>query len=854
MKRIHTGTKVWVMLLMMLTMGLTVFTSCTEDYFYDEVLPEWLGASIYDYLQEEGVYTNYIRLIDDLKYTEVLQLTGSNTLFVANDSAFAEFYKNNEWGVKQYDDFTTAQKKLIFNFSIIKNAYLIETLSNYFDGSTFHEGAAMRRLTALAAIDSIAFEQGDNLSVGKHFNSRREQGLYLLKDRTSSPMAYFTQRFLTRTGITNEDMDYISGAVFNGGLTRKRGDVHVFNTRVIQRDIVCKNGYVHVLESVLIPPTNMANRIEKNPDTQIFSTLLERFSAPYYNVSVNSLYRQLNPEFTDSIFEKIYFAQPNRGGINMLPDGRVVASLLPYNPGWNSYVASSLPADMATMFVPTDEAMNNYFNSGVGELLKGRFGVWDSVPDNIIIPLLRRHMRPSLIETVPSRFGKLVDDENYRIPIEKSHLVGSYTGVNGQIFYTNQVYPPVDYISVYSPILLSANTQVMNWAIRIASSSVDGTLFEFYKLYLNSLVSNYSVFVPTDEFFNHYVDPIAYGQDVPAVLKFEYKERTNSVMAYVYKYDKVTNIVEDEPIDSISSMTYPNFIRNRLWNILDSHIVIGNITSDKEYYVTKANDIIRINGNGGNMTVSGGRSMNSTAVSNVTRTFNQQNGKTYFLDNSIQPAKQSLYSTLSSRPEFSEFFELLSNVPSDYVAQIFTPQGVDFVVRFFNAYRYTVYVPTNEAIQSAINTGKIKSWEEINTLTGTARTAAIEKVVRFLRYHFQDDAVFFGETFDDQYQTATIKLDDKATHWRTARNKYYKIGIVGTANSMELTTERNTKASVTALNNIVAKDYQFARLPSAYRNVDGTGPVSGAAFNTSMISTSSSVVVHQINNILTFED
>lgn len=854
MKRIHTGLNVRVRLFITLTLVLSVFSSCREDYFYDELLPEWLGSSIYEYLKDEGEYKTYIRLIDDLEYAEVLSLTGSKTLFVANDQAFAEFYKNNEWGVKKYEDFTLAQKKLIFNFSMINNAYLIETLSNYYDGNVYNEGTAMRRPTSLQAIDSIAFEQGDKLSNGKYFNSRREKGIYILKDNTVIPTAYFTQKFLNRRGITNADMDYITGAVFEGKSSRENGDVHIFNTKVIKRDIICKNGYVHVLEKVLVPPTNMAARIEANPNTRIFSKLLERFAAPYYNAEINAKYRELNPEFKDSIFTKMYFSQ--KGGVTVAPgSNNVVSTLLPFNPGWNSYAtgsASSLPGDMAAMFVPTDEAMNAYFNGGVGELLKSRFKTWDSVPDNIIIPLLKRHMRPSLIESVPSRFSKIVDDENYPVPVQKSHIVGSYTGVNGQIFYTNQVYPPVDYISVYSPVLLSANTQIMNWAIRISSSSVDGTLFEFYKLYLNSLVSRYSVFIPTDDYFEHYVDPIAYGQDVPAVLKFQYKPKTNSVVAYVHKYDKVNDVVEESPIDSITSSA---FIKNRLWDILDSHIVVGEISSSKKYYVTKANDIIRVDGSGENMTVSGGRNINNGTSAKVTRIFEQANGRTYFINSSIQPALRSLYTTLSSNPEFSEFFDLLSNVPSDYVAQIFYPQGVDYAVKFFNAYRYTVYVPTNNAIRTAINTGRVKTWEEINALpTGAARTAEIEKVVRFLRYHFQDNAVFFGEAVNTQYQSATIKTDDKKTHWNTARNKYYKIGVVGTANSLELTTETNKKATVTALNNIIAKDYLFAKLPSTYKNVDGTGPLSGSVFNTSLISTSSSVVVHQINNILTFED
>ncbi len=852
MKKIVQGTKTGAgNMLLALVFGLLMLSSCKDDYFYDDELPEWLGASIYDYLKESGKYNVYVSLIEDLDYKQVLSLTGSKTLFVASDSAFNEFFKSNEWGVSKYEDLTLAQKKILLNFSLINNAYLIETMSSYFANGVYHEGTAMRRESALDPIDSLNFEIGDRVSVGKYFDNYREKGIYLLKDNTKSPTAYFTQKFLTKSGITDEDMDYISGNIFNGRPSRVRNDVHVFDAKVIERDIVCKNGYIHVLNKVLIPPTNMAHKIERHPDSKIFSRILERFAAPYYDAANTVLYRQLNKNFTDSIFVKRYFAI--NGGTRQLPNGLAATHLLPFDPGWNSYSSTALPADMALMFVPTDQAMNNYFNSGVGELLRSRFGTWENVPDEIILPFIRRHMRPSLIESVPSRFNRLVDAENYPIPVQKSHIVDSYTAVNGQLFFTNEVYPPVDYISVYSPVLLSDNAKIMNWAIKISETSVDGTRFEFYKLYLNSLVSKYSVFVPTDSFFENYIDPIAFGQDVPAVLKFKYFERTNSVTAYIHRYDRISGETL-ELVDSITSISNMEFVKNRLWDILDSHIIVGQVDATKQYYVTKANDIIKINNADGNMTVQGGNNLHKQTHVNVERVFNQQNGKTYFIDKAIQPSLRSVYKALSDYEEFSAFFELLSNVPDDFTPKIFSPQGVDFIVRFFNAYRYTIYVPSNQAIANAIASGRIKSWAEINTLTGAARTQEINKMVRFLRYHFQDNATFFGHQVNSQFQTATIKTDNKVTHWRTAQNKYYKIGVVGDANSMKLTTELNRTANVLSPNNIVAKDYNFARLPSAYRNVNGTGAVSGALFSTSRISNSASAVIHLIDNVLTFEE
>ena len=92
---------------------LSVMIVSCDKYIYDDGEPDWLGASIYDYLKSNKNFTNYVKLIEDLDYIEVLGKTGSKTLFVANDSAFNEFYKNNDWGVTNYEQLTLSQKKII---------------------------------------------------------------------------------------------------------------------------------------------------------------------------------------------------------------------------------------------------------------------------------------------------------------------------------------------------------------------------------------------------------------------------------------------------------------------------------------------------------------------------------------------------------------------------------------------------------------------------------------------------------------------------------------------------------------------------------------------------------------------
>lgn len=836
-----------------LVLAISALVSCSDPYLYDDQEPEWLGSSIYGYLEEQGNYKNTLRLIDTLNYTEDMKLTGSKTLFVAKDSAYNAFFSNNSWGVSRFEDLTMAQMKMLMNFSIIDNAYLLQTMVDYYSGGATYENSAMRRLTALAPLDSIANDFEGQIPQNKYWDPYKTRGIHVMKDATNMPTVFYTQDFLNQNSITQEDFSLISG-----GLTRSAGDVHVFDNKVVQPNVVCKNGYIHVLDHVLTAPKNMAQYLESNDSTKIFSKLLDRFCAPYYDAAITRQYNQL-PGRTpiDSIFVKKYLS--SIGGRTTLPNSNVqVPNQLPFDPGWNSYAASgtNIYPDMAAMFVPTDAAMTEYFDSGIGSILKARFGTWEAVPDIIIIPFLKRHMRYSFIESVPSRFSKMADGENFRLAVEPEHIENAYTAVNGLVYLTNFVYPPVDYISVYSPILLSPNTNIYRWAINRTERSVDGTLFAFYKLYINSLVSKYSVFVPTDEFFSNYIDPIAYGQDAPqGGLQFKYNKLTDKVYAVITTFNK--NV--DPPLfsDSIGVITDEAFIQDRLWKLLDSHIVVGTINANNKYYVTKGNDLLKVEGTGTNMTVAGGYDTEKSTPSKVNFIFKQENGNTYFIDKPIQPALRSVYKVLSETDGFRKFYDMLNGVPDTCVYKIFSPQGVDFKVNFFNAYRYTIYVPTDSAMQSAIDRKLVLPWDSIYVMPqGPQQAQEINKVIRFLRYHFQDDAVFFGQPVDELYQSATIKNDAVLTHFRTGKNRYYKIGVKGNANSMSLTSETNKTAHVTSdpkLHNIIAKDYIFSRVPTYYKNIDGSGSSTGAAFISSTITTSASAVIHQIDDVLTFQ-
>ena len=827
-----------------------LFNSCKDD-FYELNIPAWLGSSIYEKLQEGYSEENgtmhtfkfYLRLIDDLGYAQVLKTTGSKTLFAADDKAFERFFSSNSWGVKSYEDFSLAQKKMILNSALINNAYLIELMSNT-EGPT--EGQALRRTTAFSAIDTIAFEIGETLPEGKYWEFYKNKGIYILKDNTSIPMVHFLQKQMTYKGITNEDFSIL----FNGK-TRVENDAHVYGIKVNVRDITCKNGYINILEDVLIPPSNMAEVIRTAPETKIFSSFLERYSAPYYDAVATNTYKLLHPEFTDSIFKKKYFAERSSLVKNLEdPNGKGQLGYLEFDPGWNTYTVnsfSSLQNDMGVIFVPSDQILGKFFNEGGGKFLIDRYGSKENIPSDVLDDLLRNHMKASFIGSTPSRFAQIMDDAKDPMKIQKSDVIKTYVTNNGVVYVTNKVYAPASYVAVIAPTLVSENMKIFNWAVKTLQ----------FDAYLLSMDSYYSFMVPVDQTnpYNeimgkgiYYIDPVSLGKSQPEIFKFWYNTKaTNTaeqVKATAYRYTPSSGEVGD----SIRLVTSAE-IKDRLEDMLDYHIVVGNIEDGKKFYITKGGGEINIKGSGVGMQISGGGNIESTTQCTVDKVYDQTaatngrgNGKAYITDSPLQSPYKSVYKVLSEHSEFSEFFKLLQGNDEGTAAEhlkydIFYKDksyaGLDYNVEFFNTFNYTIYVPTNEKVLAAIADG-LPTWDLIKQQTDEViKTQMSDKLVKFLRYHFQDNSVYIdGSTKTAKYETAVLN---------STTGRFYTINTTRSGDNLTLTTVNGGTARVVKdknLYNIMARDYKF----------NSPDPRSAT-----QIETSSFAVIHQIDNVLYFQ-
>lgn len=818
------------------------FTAC-DKYDLDETTPEGWGASIYSYLAEDGHYKNTVRLIEDLNLKEVLAKTGSKTMFVADDDAFERFYSNNSWGVRNYDQLSLAQKKMLLLGAMINNSYQINSLSSI-EGPV--KGQCMRRLSSQTIYDTVSVVKVKDLpnmtpearthnTTWAKFDGR--DNIVLMRDMTITPMIHFIEEQMADNKITNDDYNFL----YNYTTERQAGDASVNGKKIVQQNIKCSNGFIHKVEDVVLPLQNMAELIASKPNVSLYNSLLERFCAPFYiGDDAVKQYNYLFNQSVDSIYQKRFFSEKSQDGkaLKTDDDNIVAKSFLKFDPEWNQYYSglaipsanAALEKNMAVMMVPSNAALENYWNNEAGRVLKDQYGSWDKVPNDVIVELINNNMLSSFVESVPSKFGSILNDANDPMGVDKADIDSVWLGCNGAVYLTNKVYSPTSFVSVLYPAIVNETMKVMRWAVEKNQ----------YNVYLNSLNSRFSFFIPLNNAMLDYIDPASYGKAKTQLYRFHYDAtKTVPVWASVYEYDMDTREIGD----SIREERDEFALKSKLRDILDNHIVIGNVEDGNRFYKTKAGteiEVANVSQGANGMTVAGSLQLDGTYSGplHVSYIYDQTamgNGKCYILDKEpIMTTRKSVFDVLSEHEEFSEMRKLIEG--SSLLETIHDEKHActSTNLNCFNTYHYTIYVPTNETILNLQKEGKLPTWEQVDNWEEDSpqRQRDSLAIENFIKCHIQDNALFIGAQpqEEDGYETAYIG----------ASGKFDRVFTTLTKDDIIIKkTQTDTKPckviKKAGLYNIMAREYQL----------EGTDKNTATS-----VYTTSSAVIHLIDGSL----
>jgi len=884
--------------------GLAMF-SCSDEYNLDEEQPSGLNT-IYGYMEKKGNFTNFLQIIDDLGEAEVLSKTGSKTVFPADDDAFAEFYASNDWGVTKYSDLTTAQKKLLLYSAMIDNPYPTSMLSTA-EGPV--KGEVCRRMSSLSLFDSVQVVSttSDELPQTSFWSvlQSTHPEIVLFKDASGSqPMIHFTPKFISATKLESTDIDFLYN---DPAGTRQSDDTYVNDAKIVESQF-CKNGFIHIVDHVITPLDNMAEIIRKNSNMSFFSEILERFAVPKDSSALTKAYNENKGTDVDTVYVKRYFSDRSWGSgtteATRVPlvydkDGNTFDASLKYDPGWNTFLPeifnnrNGMMEDMGVMLVPSDEAMTDWWNNGGGGVIRDAFGSLENTPNSVLAELINVNMLNSLTSSVPSRFSSILNDANLEMGVTEDDIEHVYLGCNGVVYLTNKVFAPASYSSVLFPAVI--DTENLN----IIKNAIDNLE---YDAYLNSMVSTYSFFIPTNDGMLRYIDPVSYGQSQTLLWEFHYddsKAQAARIYADVYRVNTDTWEIEGEKVKTITGGTGNAQIKNRLEDILDNIIGVEEVYDGKTYVITKGKTFVKCGGtinSEGSMTAAGSFQDEIGNELTVNGIYRMDNGYAYVVDGILMGTRNAVSDVLAENDEFQLFYQVLAESNSfaitdgtycsasqnsttsqnatrgNLVTVGTNSSGKETYYSLLNAFHYTVYAPTNDAMEIAFKAGlptleQLQAAEEYDAANAEAAETDdsveetdsadhIRSIYRdFIRYHVQTNSIYLDNGFDTgTYESTKTQLEyqknEDGTISQNSDGSYnviagspYRITVNSVSPSgMTLTDHKgNTVNVVTSggLYNLQAREYWL----------NGTNVEKATT-----IENSSSVVVHAIDRPLLYDD
>ncbi len=758
-----------------------MFVGCQDEHELLTGTPDWLGSSIYHELEKRGNFKTTLQLINDpevsimtnegkTEYARQLALTGSKTLFVADDDAYARFFRNNPWKVRSYNELSASQKKLLFKSSILTSAYLVELMSKNPNGTINpDDGGVMRRNTEYSIYDSIPRLFKSDMPENPYWEYYHgkyadgiDKGMVVFRDNGRVPMVHFLSSFMRRNSLTDEDLYFLTN-----GACSSISESYVNARRVDEADITCQNGYIQRLGEVMMPLTNMAAAINDDPELTIFAKMLNRFCVPVYDRDITSNYNTNNStgDVVDSVFVWRYWNSGFKGqGENALIEYKgekrysgsgstiTYGNVLTFDPGWNNYTnaGKSLASDMAAIIAPTDQAFLDYFENGGGKVLMDRYyNCIDSIPDHIILDMLDNYMKTSLVSTVPSKFKTVMNTAQLPMELNPAEFASCMLTCNGAVYKSNRVYNIPEYQSVAFPASTNEDILIMRHMI----GELD------YEAYLNSMETEYMFVLPTDEALKNYVDPVDYHKNQKTITEFIYDASTNlsGNRIKVKRYKAIENpdgtltkgdeIRNPWPRGGDATTYEADYVKNRLTDVLESAVFVKDEgTESSNVWIAKNGAPVIMKGAGGGarfislynneVALNAGTAPKEIGLRAVNGYYNygknpNGNGETFIVDSEplMSPTKSvsTILKELSDQdPAYLEFYNMLMN--SGLTQQLYNTttnlSGVTTAttisngatIRLMENFNYTIYVPRSEEIQKLYDHGLLPHWERVNEL------------------------------------------------------------------------------------------------------------------------------------------
>ncbi|MGV3706269.1 MAG: fasciclin domain-containing protein [Arcticibacter sp.] len=217
---------------------------------------------------------------------------------------------------------------------------------------------------------------------------------------------------------------------------------NVGDAQVIEADVPAENGVIHVVDRVLFPLPNIEQHISSNPEYSEFKKLLDRMVSYIPSADYTQRYRVLSG-LADQVYIKTY-------------DPALAFS--PVNEGYLAATATDGQSASWSIAVPTNQAVKDYM-----KVLLENFGSIENAPPSVILSFLNSHMWtgtlwPSQLTATPNAYSEYPT-------FATSNVVERKALSNGNFYGLNKVQEANVFRTVYGKPYLDPKYALMNRAI-----------------------------------------------------------------------------------------------------------------------------------------------------------------------------------------------------------------------------------------------------------------------------------------------------------------------------------------------------------------------------------------------------
>lgn len=695
-----------ILLLMIIGFSLIHCTEDRDEYYKD---PSWVAPPLYDILQQEGRFTNYLQCVDRTLYATSLHGSGLFTCFAPNDEAFKTYLSSK--GYASVKDIPQSVVDQIIAYSLVYNSYKFDRLSDILSGG-WDTLQSIKKQTAYYETLHREYNGSDSIWVV----DANGEGSFTVSKPNSKYLPFFLSRYFdSRTKpLTAEDYNtFYPSSQYTGR--------NVQDASILQADLIAGNGIIHEVNKVLTPLPNLEKALDDD-NYSIFRKLIQSKNASgEYNYI-----RYINVNAIDQYFKELY---PSKN-ISQVYIKLYLGLQVSLNS--ETYGTSSKEAETNgfTLFAPDNNAMQKFFN----DKLKDYYSSIDKVPVDIMFFFINAQMINELVwpGTYKGMMNSSGDYLNGEGPSGEAFDHTRYYDIkpasNGFFYGSNSYIKSHYFETVFAEILLNPDYSLLKNAFyKYFESSL---MEELMRSSLNGYSSNdYIILLPNDQLLTN--DGFKW-EWLTSVYGFSH---SNSL---VVADTRMQRLVRSHVFKRIHNSEIDTRLSNFSGNSSLGYDGFG-------YAVNAEGDFVRFKD--GKIQMLGNYDENNWVTATFKKSFN--NGTVYTIDKMLQYSRNTTKPSSVDGWQEQPMLTYIQNAATknsnisifkDYMTELFTQTNLAFTLSTSSS--YTILMPNNEAMQAAINAKELPTIEETRKSIND-----LQKAINFVKYHIIPSKVYVNDGY-----------------------------------------------------------------------------------------------------------